>query len=369
MPVIAVLNSKGGVGRTTLATNLAGGLSDLGKKTLLVDSDPQRSSVDWRDCLQEQWPDAPDVVSLTTLQKLKEIKHRKRKYDFVVVDGAARLERLALGAVRVSDLVLMPIRPSAMDLWAVAPLIKVIQQHQQCLQEDYGGIKSISAAFVVSQQTGESLLAKEIAGDAAEMGFPVLKSRTTHRVIYAVAAQRGLTVQRVAPDSRAAAEVSALVQEVLNLVTPTPIFMTSQSQSGSLSSARKGGQSIKTNIRIPVQLRDEIKIFTLRKNIFFRVFIQSVLDGWVTRHFGGKDVEKVWEDVKITPFAKEKYGEVKGRHTGITMYKETHEALKFLAYAHRTTMRAICLGILREWAEEHIPEIDIHIPPAGNQET
>ena len=369
MPVIAVLNSKGGVGRTTLATNLAGGLSDLGKKTLLVDSDPQGSSVDWRECLQEQWPNAPDVVSFTTLPKLKEIKHRKNNYDFVVVDGAARLERLALGALRVSDLVLIPIRPSAMDLWAVAPLIKVIQQHQQRLQEDFGGIKSISAAFVVSQQTGGSLLAKEIAGTAAEMGFPVLKSHTTNRVIYAAAAQRGLTVQRVAPDSRAAEEVSELVQEVLNLVTPTQIFMTSQSQSGLLSGVRKGGQSIKTNVRIPVQLRDEIKIFTLRKNIPFRILTKSVLDGWVTRHFGGKDVEKVWEDVKITPFAKEKYGEVKGRHTGITMHKETHEALKFLAYAHRTTMRAICLGILREWAEEHIPEIDIHIPPAGNQET
>ena len=201
------------------------------------------------------------------------------------------------------------------------------------------------------------------------MGFPVLKSRTTYRVVYVVAAQSGLTVQRVAPGSRAAAEVSALVQEVLNLVLTTPIFMTSQSQSGLLSNVREGGQSVKTNIRIPVPLRNEIKIFTLRKNEPFRDFIQSVLDGWVTRHFGGKDVGKVWEDVKITPFAKEKYGEAKGRHTGITMHKETHKALKFLAFAHHTSMRGICLGILREWAEEHIPEIDIHIPPAGNQET
>ena len=194
------------------------------------------------------------------------------------------------------------------------------------------------------------------------MEFSVLKSRTAPRVVICCQAQR------VAPDSWAGAEVSELAQEVLNLVTPTPIFMTSQSQSGLLPSVREGGPSVKTNIRIPVQLRNEIKIFTLRKNEPFRVFIRSVLDGWVDRHFGGKDVGSVWEEVEITPFAKEKYGEVKGRHTGICMGKETHAVLKFLAYAHRTTMRAICLGILREWAEEHIPEVDIRIP-AGDRET
>lgn len=215
---ISILSSKGGTGKTTLATNLAGGLACLGKKTLLVDSDPQGSSVDWHYARKREWNGAPEVVSLPTFAKIRKVSHYKRAYDFVVVDGTARLEGMMVRTLRVSDLILIPIRPSPLDIWATEPLIDLIHSHQAHLQETFRGIKRLEAAFVITQQIGGSLLAKEVAGVAASLGVPVLASRTTHRVIYAQAITSGLTVQLLSPTSKAADEISRLIAEVLALL-------------------------------------------------------------------------------------------------------------------------------------------------------
>ncbi len=220
MAVIAILNPKGGVGKTTLATNLAGEILRRGMKTLLVDSDPQGSTLDWGYIRERQDVTSMKIMGLSTLSKIKTIKNLQMSYDHVILDGSARLEELSLAAIKVSNAVLIPVRPSAMDLWAVRPIIKLIQQQQQQLIKAFGGIKQLHCAFCVTQQIGRTLLAREIGGAASDLGVPVLSGRMNYRVAYARAAQLGLTVQELEPEGKAAEETEQLTTEILKFVQP-----------------------------------------------------------------------------------------------------------------------------------------------------
>lgn len=218
MAVIAILNPKGGVGRTTLATNLAGEMVRAGKKTLMVDSDPQGSTLDWGYIRERLDVNFLKIIGLNTLSQIKRVRNLHLSYDHVILDGSARLEEISLATIRVSDAVIIPVRPSAMDLWAVRPLIQLVQQQQQQLLKAFCGIKQLRCAFCVTQQVEGTILAREIGGAAAELGVPVLSNRMNYLVTYARAAQLGMTVQELEPDGKAARETKQLTTEILEFI-------------------------------------------------------------------------------------------------------------------------------------------------------
>lgn len=105
--VIAVLNSKGGTGKTTIATNLAGCLHKRGHSVLLVDSDPQGTALDWYSA-QPDGADLPAVIGIDRPVLHKSIPQRAGEYAYVVIDGSARVADNISSAIRVADLVLIP---------------------------------------------------------------------------------------------------------------------------------------------------------------------------------------------------------------------------------------------------------------------
>jgi chromosome partitioning protein len=140
--IIAVLNQKGGSGKTTIATNLAHALALGGVKVLLVDSDPQGSARDWNEANGGQ---VLPVVGLDRETLPTDLKAISGGYDFVVVDGAPQVARLAAAAVKVADLVLIPVQPSPYDIWAAADLVEVVKARQEITDG-----KPV-AAFVISR--------------------------------------------------------------------------------------------------------------------------------------------------------------------------------------------------------------------------
>lgn len=205
--VIAVLNSKGGSGKSTLATNLARSIQLRGKDVLLVDSDPQGTARDWRDMQDEE--DFPPVVGMDRATLHKDLKKVSDSFDHIVIDGAARLQEIVASAVKASDLVLIPVQPSAADLWATEGLIELIQTRQQVTEG------KPQAAFVVSRQIVGTTLAGEIGDVLEEYGVPMLEGRTSQRVAYTEALNLGLSVLDLNGAEKAASEIRMITDEVL----------------------------------------------------------------------------------------------------------------------------------------------------------
>ena len=203
MPIIiSILNPKGGSGKTTLATNLSRALSiEARADVLLVDTDPQGTARDWNAAAADEGDlfdgasGGVTVAGLTNARTLRrDLARLGAPFEFVVVDGAAKAETMSAAAVRASDLVLVPVQPSPLDIWGCSDLVDIIEAAQIAT----GG--QPVAAFVVSRQIGGTRLSAEIDDALAAYGLPVLKARTTQRVAYPEASMQGISVLDVRSD-------------------------------------------------------------------------------------------------------------------------------------------------------------------------
>lgn len=206
--VIAVLNQKGGSGKTTIATNLAHALKRDGYTVLLVDSDPQGSARDWNEASSGN---IIPVVGLDRETLAKDLQAISQGYDWIVIDGAPQIVKLSAAAVKAADLILIPVQPSPYDIWACADLVDIIAARQEVTN---GKPK---AAFVISRAIKNTKLSGEINQALSDYGLPVLKAGTTQRVVYPTTAAEGLTVFSD-PSSDAAREINTLKKEVLEVL-------------------------------------------------------------------------------------------------------------------------------------------------------
>ncbi len=204
MLVIAVLNQKGGSGKTTIATHLARALQIDGADVLLVDSDPQGSARDWA-AVREDQPLTVVGIDRPTIER--DIKNVARK-DFVIIDGAPQAADLAVSAIKAASFVLIPVQPSPYDIWATADLVELVKQRIEVTDG------KLQAAFVVSRAIKGTRIGLDVVEALAGYGLPILESRITQRVIYPSTAAAGTTVLDTEPAGDAAAEVRALSAEL-----------------------------------------------------------------------------------------------------------------------------------------------------------
>ena len=204
--IIGVLNQKGGVGKTTVATNLAAVCARAGNRVLLVDADPQGSSMAWSSA-REGEPLFP-VISMAKPTLHKDLPELASDYDVVIIDGAPRVNDLGRAAILASDIVLIPVQPSPYDVWASADTVQLIKEAQQ-YKED------LKAVFVINRRIVNTAIGRDVVSALEQFSFPVLAAGFSQRVIYAESAMQGLSVIEADPKSEAAMEVAQLAAELI----------------------------------------------------------------------------------------------------------------------------------------------------------
>ena len=212
--IIALLNQKGGVGKTTLATHVAGELAVLGKNVLLLDADPQGSALDWTQRRsQSGLPRLFGAVGLARETLHQEAPELARRADYVVIDGPPRIAALARSALLAADLVLIPVQPSPYDVWASAEMVSLIREAQVFRP-------ALRAAFVINRRVSTTVIGREARGALADQPLPALSAEVRQRIAFADSVAAGRLVREISDDGPAAREIAALAAEVLRSSPP-----------------------------------------------------------------------------------------------------------------------------------------------------
>jgi chromosome partitioning protein len=206
--IIGVLNQKGGVGKTTIAVNLAAVYAKSGQRVLLVDADPQGSSLAWSSA-REGKP-LFTVVGMPKPTLHKDMPSISSDYDMVIIDGSPRVSELGRAAIMASDLVVIPVQPSPYDVWASADTVKLIKEAQQ-FKDNLRGV------FVINRKIVNTAIGRDVTKALANFDLPVCERALAQRVVYAESAARGLAVIETEPNSAAAKEITGLARSLSNM--------------------------------------------------------------------------------------------------------------------------------------------------------
>lgn len=208
--VVAIVNQKGGVGKTTLAINIATKLHLSNYRVLLVDSDAQGSARDWRNAGEGKGNELT-VIALDRKNLAEDIKKVSSNFDWVIIDGVPKIEQMAVAAVKCSDLVIIPVQPSSLDIWATEDIVHIIQARHNVT------VDKPKAYFCITQKRPNTLLGKDIEGACKELGFPALESSTSHRESYKKNISDGGTVFDTR-DLKAINEITNIVNEIKKIL-------------------------------------------------------------------------------------------------------------------------------------------------------
>jgi len=208
--IVAVSNQKGGVGKSTVAVNLASCFAGEGKDVLLVDADEQGSALDWK---AERPPHVPAVqtIGLPVDNLHKEIASLSSRYDVVVIDGGGRITKTARAAVVAADVVIVPTLPSRPDIASTEDFFeKVIEVAQT--------FKDFRAAILLNQVQEGTVLSRRSQAYIQESKYPTCTTQLHQYIAYREAFALGLSVVEYDAASKAAQEMNALYHEVLEML-------------------------------------------------------------------------------------------------------------------------------------------------------
>ena len=208
--IISVTSLKGGTGKSTISQNLAVCFAHMGYRVAIIDTDTNGSSVHWSG-VREESERAITVMSITNAAALqKNIKQITNDYELIILDGTPAISRLVSTILLLGDIVLIPILPSGLDIWATEKFLEHYDQ-AKTLKGD------IDAHFVLNRYDDRLTFSRESRDVLAQLDIPVMKTTLKNRIAYIEAVVQGRGVYEYS-DKKAKKEIVALANEVLELL-------------------------------------------------------------------------------------------------------------------------------------------------------
>ncbi len=204
--IITIAQQKGGAGKTTLAAHLALAWMASGHRVAVVDIDPQASLSSWFRLRRERRRSAaPDieVTAITGWRVAAEVERQARNHDVVLVDSPPHAATEARIAVRAASLVLVPVQPSPMDLWATRATLELARTER------------VPALLVLNRVPPRANLTEAMLAEFLALGVPIAQTQIGNRVALAATLAEGRGILEGAPGNRGAEEIAALAEEIL----------------------------------------------------------------------------------------------------------------------------------------------------------
>jgi chromosome partitioning protein len=207
--IVAILGEKGGTGKTTLATNLAGMRATEGRDVLLIDADRQGSAGYWAEKRSDKQPHVRAVQSVQKFGEglMRTVRDLERRYDDILIDAGGGDGREGESALRVADLAIIPVQPAGLDVWTLGLIDDRVGEAQ--------AVNPALMAYVVLNRTSPNPKDRD-ADDAREaidgcQHLHLAAGDICDRVAIKRAAPAGLTVMEYRPfDAKAADELQQL---------------------------------------------------------------------------------------------------------------------------------------------------------------
>ena len=208
--ILTVAQQKGGSGKTTLAAHLAVALaSHSGEPVAILDVDPQGSLGTWFEARERTLGEEATGLEFRTASgwgARREARSLARSHGYVVVDTPPKTDTDAKPAIDAADFVIVPVQPTPVDLWATSQTI------------DLAARESTPALLVLNRVPPRASLTGEMAEAITASGYDALNSRLGNRTVFASAMGKGFAVTEEAPSSKAAQEVSLLIDELVGRI-------------------------------------------------------------------------------------------------------------------------------------------------------
>ena len=206
--IISFLNQKGGVGKTTLSFNTACELANREYKILFVDSDIQ-GSAGLIGSARETDLSFP-LISIANPGINKELNKLKSEYDHIIVDGIPSISKITQSTILASDLVIVPVQPAGVDVWASESLIEMVDAASVINPDVIVGI-------VLNRFDGNRVLSKGILDMIQDTDWQLFDTTIGNRAVFQKSVTYGQSVSELEPGGKADIEIKNLVEEILKL--------------------------------------------------------------------------------------------------------------------------------------------------------
>jgi len=205
--IVTIGNSKGGVGKSTISCNLAVMAAQDGKNVLLVDADPQASSLNFRSIRESDDIKATAITTPTLHKDLKDFSN----FDLIIVDSGGRDTGVFRSAILAADILIIPVLPSVYDIWATSDTIEVVKEAMLFNEK-------LVTRFLINMVLPNSIMGRDtLAALEEHKEIPILHQTIGARQSFKNALVTGQGVVEFEPKSKAAQEISGCYQEIMEL--------------------------------------------------------------------------------------------------------------------------------------------------------